>query len=140
MVEAFFFQFDPSDRFVASDEDRKKAEGIAAHQFPPEMGQGPSIGQQIIGLLGDYMKRAEEADAAAIADSKSIVAASGGAKMLCPRCGGSKLILRKTYDSSSNPYDTETQFWDHLHFEQNRDQVDVVKCPECGGTGVVNAR
>lgn len=96
------FQFDPSDSFIASKEDTLKAESIAASKGLPERRRS---GEEIVTeFISGIAKAAAEADAANLADSKSVVAAAAGAKMLCPKCGGSKKMVQHNYDPSWNPH------------------------------------
>src|ERR1700674_5600937 len=130
------FKFDPSDSFVPSEEDKLKAERIASTASPPE--RRHSGAEIVTEIAGGILERAAEADAAHLNHSKSVVAASGGAKMLCPKCGGSKKMVQHDYNSSSNPYRAGTL--PGALFENGRNTTSVVNCDRCGGTGVVDAR
>ena len=73
------------------------------------------------------------------ADSERRVKESGGTKKLCPNCNGYKFIARHEYDSTSiNPYAWNDPM--HDTYEHNRQQRLTVRCDECNGTGVVDAR
>ena len=130
------FQFAPSDSFIASKEDTLKAESIAASKGLPERRRS---GEEIVTeFISGIAKAAAEADAANLADSKSVVAAAAGAKMLCPKCGGSKKMVQHNYDPSWNPHKRGTL--EYGLFENGRNTTSVVNCDRCGGTGVVDAR
>jgi len=130
------FQFDPSDNFVASQEAQAKAEHTAAHAFPPKF--RPSAGDIISEIVSDRIQRAAEAEAGRLNHSKRVVAESGGAKMLCPKCDGYKKMVQHDYDYSLNPHAGGTLA--HAYFEIGRESTNIVNCDRCGGTGVVNAR
>jgi hypothetical protein len=98
----------------------------------------PGVDPGIAKIFRPMLQRAAEADAAHIAHSKSVVAASGGAKMLCPKCGGSKKMVLHTYNSGWNPYARSSL--PGALYENNRNSTSIVNCDECGGTGVVNER
>jgi uncharacterized repeat protein (TIGR03803 family) len=131
-----FFGFDPSDSFVPSEQDKLKAERIASTASPP--GRRRSGAEIVAEIAGGILERAAEADAAHLNHSKSVVAASGGAKMLCPKCGGSKKMVQHDYNSSYNPHRAGTL--PGALFENGRNSTSVVNCDRCGGTGVVDAR
>lgn len=88
-------------------------------------------------LIG-IMRALAEADAANLADSKKVVAASGGTKMLCPRCGGAKKIVQHNHNSDVNPHDPGTL--GNSLYDMRRDTTDVVTCDLCDGTGVIDAK
>jgi hypothetical protein len=96
----------------------------------------PSLPQTGIGFIDNMAKQARDLDIAHLNDSKSVVAASGGRKMLCPKCGGSKKMVRHDSNSNWNPNRSGTLA--HSLFENNRNTVTVVDCDKCGGTGVVD--
>jgi hypothetical protein len=93
---------------------------------------------KVLRFFDGFMKRAADADASRVANSKSRVAASGSTKMLCPKCHGSQLMVTHDYDSSVNPH-----AWGTLEsglYENGREKINFVNCDRCGGTGVVDAR
>lgn len=152
------FQFDPSDSFVASKEETAKAEEIASKaMLPPELRERAAesadteeraLADSILGLPGidpglakifrPVFHAVADADHANRADSERVVKASGGTKMLCPKCNGYKKMVVHDYNSNWNPYKGGTL--PHSLFENNRNSTSIVNCDECGGTGVVNAR
>ncbi|MGI8956813.1 MAG: choice-of-anchor tandem repeat GloVer-containing protein [Chthoniobacterales bacterium] len=131
-----FFQFDPSDNFAPSEQERHKANEIAARITPPERRR--SAKDIVTEFAGNIFKAMAEAEAANQADSQRMVAGSGGYKMLCPKCHGSKKIWQNTYNSSWNPY--EHGSYEHSLYESGRSSTDMTNCDMCGGTGVVAAR
>ena len=89
-------------------------------------------------IFDGIYKGVQQADAAQLANSKSIVAASGGTKMLCPKCGGYKLRMNEHTNWNMNPYASGTSA--HNLYEANRQTKSLGNCDMCGGTGVVDAR
>lgn len=164
-----FFQFDPSDSFVASKEETAKAEEIASKaMLPPELRQRavdsaedteerrsydaaldtaqtlaqkimPGIDPRATELFRPWFHAAADADHARRADSERVVNASGGAKMLCPKCKGYKTMTVHGYKKDINPYPLGHPF--HAAGEGNwSSTISIVPCDKCGGTGVVDAR
>ena len=64
----------------------------------------PGVDTNVMRFFNGMLKGAAKAEADNVASSKSIVAASGETKMLCPKCGGTKKMVQHTYDSGQNPY------------------------------------
>jgi hypothetical protein len=104
----------------------------------PDPGRRLTTGAKLNQILGGIVKEAVAAEDARIAHSKTVVTESSGAKMLCPKCGGSKKMVQHNYNSSYNPYDMGTL--GHGLFEANRDSTSFENCDRCRGTGVVDAR
>jgi hypothetical protein len=98
----------------------------------------PGVDPKVMRFFDGFYKRAAAADASRISNSKSVVAASGGTKMLCPKCHGSQLMVTHAHDYSVNPHDWGTL--EHGLFENAREKTNFVSCDQCGGTGVVDAR
>jgi uncharacterized repeat protein (TIGR03803 family) len=151
------FQFDPSDSFVASKEETAKAEEIASKaMLPPELRQRavesaedteerrlydsvldmPGIDPGLARVIRPLFYAGADADHARRADSERVVNASGGAKMLCPKCKGYKLMTvhgheKEILQDGSGNWFTSSSI---------RPTISIEACDECGGTGVVNAR
>jgi hypothetical protein len=154
------FQFDPSDNFVASKEETAKAEEITSKAIlPPELRQRavesaedteerrlydtaldmPGIDPRAANLFRPLFHAEADADHANRAASERVVNASGGAKKLCPKCGGYKRITVHGYKKDINPYPRGTLL--HAAAEGNwSSTTSFAACDQCGGTGVVNAR
>lgn len=98
------------------------------------------------GLLGAGLTLAAMSDIEAAKAAKaqhervrSIVEASGGTKIECPKCGGSGKTVdyRPNYSGSTNPYmwySLESQQWENSH----RASIDISKCERCGGMGLID--
>ena len=143
---------------MASQGETAKAEEIASKAIlPPELRQPaaesadteeraladavldqPGIDPGLAKIFRPLFHAAADADHANLADSERMVKASGGTKMLCPKCGGRKKTVFHGYNSNWNPYTAGTL--PHALYENNRNSTSIVNCDECGGTGVVNAR
>ena len=98
----------------------------------------PGVDPKVMRFFDGFYKRAAAADASRVNESKSVVAASGGTKMLCPKCHGSQLMVTHAHDYAVNPHDWGTL--EHSLFENAREKTNFVSCDRCGGTGVVDAR
>ena len=98
----------------------------------------PGVDQRTMRFFNGMFNAVAKGEADTIANSKSIVAASGGTKMLCPKCGGCRTMVQHTYDSRYNPYRNGTL--PNSLYEMNRESTRLVNCDKCGGTGVVDAR
>jgi uncharacterized repeat protein (TIGR03803 family) len=154
------FQFDPSDSFMASKQETAKAEEIASKaMLPPELRQRAvdsaedteerALADSVLGLPGidpglarvirPLFYAGADADHARRAASERVVNASGGAKMLCPKCKGYKTMTVHGYKKDINPYPLGHPF--HAAGEGNwSSTISIVACDNCRGTGVVNAR
>ena len=98
----------------------------------------PGVDPKVRRFFDGFYQRAAAADVSRINNSKSVVAASGGTKMLCPKCHGSQLMVTHGHDYSVNPHGWGTL--EHSLFENAREKTNFVSCDRCGGTGVVDAR
>ncbi|MEO6970891.1 MAG: hypothetical protein ABI217_08350 [Chthoniobacterales bacterium] len=98
----------------------------------------PGVDPKVMRFLNGMSKAAAQADADHVANSKSAVAGSGGRKMLCPKCGGSKKMVQHYYKSGLNPHGWGTL--GHALYENGRNSTSIENCDRCGGTGVVDAR
>ncbi len=98
----------------------------------------PGVDSRTMSFFNGFFQRAAAADETRVNSSKSAAASSYGAKMVCPKCHGSKLMVAHSYNSSYNPYGYGSL--EHGLYENGRNQTNFVPCDECGGTGVVDAR
>jgi TPR repeat protein len=130
----------PATLTLAKNANQATAEAAVKKGAPDERAQLDSVldsrgvDPQLAKLLRPYFHKAADAAHARRADSERIVK-SGGAKMLCPKCDGYKLISRRYYDSSRNPY----SWGDPMYsiYESQRNGVSFENCDVCGGTGVI---
>jgi len=113
-------------------------ERLAAKKSNLERGMADTLIEamdpQFAKIFRPLLHAAADADHARLADSERIVKESGG--VLCPKCGGYKLITRHDYNSATNPYSWGNPMY--RIYENDRDIRSIVKCDECGGTGVVH--
>jgi uncharacterized repeat protein (TIGR03803 family) len=101
-----FFEFDPSDSFVPSEEDKIKAEGIAAMtSLPGRRRSGVEIVSEIV---GDILERAAEADADRDANfsgqSNAGTYDGSSSRKICWKCGGRGSVQRRTLSVRGQSY------------------------------------
>ena len=125
----------PRARVARYEERHREKEEEKQPNYLPDI---PGVDTNVMRFFNGMLKGAAKAEADNVASSKSIVAASGETKRLCPKCGGTKKMVQHTYDSGRNPYAGGTL--GHSLHENARDGISIVNCDQCGGTGVVDAR
>jgi len=129
----------PANLSLAMDANQATADAVQ-NRVPDERAQADAlldsrgVDPQVANVLRPYLHKAADAAHARRADSERIVK-SGGAKMLCPKCDGYKLISRRYYDSSRNPYSWNDPMYSV--YEHNRSGVSMENCDVCGGTGAI---